>query len=196
MAAVSPNLYRRLEALRTFLDQAPTIAAQAFANGLAGQASPIVDDRFKGQGNWRFPALMPETVKAKARWAKGEIRKIGRNKIFFPGVGGTGSVMIGGQKPILVDSGALRAAVLSRRHAIRQAGETAVITFGGLPDYAVYQHTGTGRMPKRSPVEPDQNDRKMLVAILQKRLNAITRAAGQATGVRQRFGGGAPTVVV
>jgi hypothetical protein len=61
--------------------------------------------------------------------------------------------------PILVLSGKLREAVTSRAHTITSSGDTAVITFKNLPEYALAHHKPiTAPFPKRSPVEPDAAD--------------------------------------
>lgn len=154
------------------------VGARAYASPVAGQAAPIVDDRFKGAGNKRFPPLAASTLAQKS----GSVRKAKasgqvRAGVFFGGKSGTGSKLIKGGKPILVNSGALRAAVKVGALIVSSVG-VATITFRGLPDYAVYLRTGTAKMPMRSPVDLNPADRERVLAAMRRVLSAALGAAG------------------
>lgn len=71
--------------------------------------------------------------------------------------------------PMLVLTGRLRQAVSGKRATIRidRGSGVATITFGDLPEYALYLHDGTARMPARSPVEPCAADLEQMRALAQ-----------------------------
>jgi hypothetical protein len=74
--------------------------------------------------------------------------------------------------PILVRTGKLRDAVTTLKHRITREGDTALIYFDGLPEYAIYHQTGTKRMPRRSPVDPNELDGVEIRAAMQRHLDA------------------------
>lgn len=165
MAAPGLDALRRIEQAKQALAQALEAGCIAYANGATGQASPIVDDRFKGQGNGRFPPLSPAYAKAKRSAApalRGGIKAAGR---VVPRGGATGAL------PILVRTGALRQTVSGgRQHRIvlNVSGLQATIYFTNLPGYAVYHHTGAGRLPQRSPVQPNAADIAKFKAVVER----------------------------
>jgi hypothetical protein len=94
--------------------------------------------------------------------------------------------------PILILSGKLRAAVtMQRNHQVTARGDTATVTFIGLPEYAMYLHTGTKRMPKRSPVEPNAADVKRAVEATSRWVSAQVGAGSATTS----FGQGTARVI-
>jgi len=165
--------------LAAAMDGLAETAAIAYVRGLPGQGAPIVDDRFKGKGNARFPPLKPATVAKKmARLSKDKAGGLVKRGVFTSPFKGSSSKLLAGQKPILVDSGLLRAATTSGAHSITAAPGEATVVFRGLPDYAEYLHTGTGRMPRRSPVELNAEDRARIVAAMRRALSARVGDAG------------------
>lgn len=74
--------------------------------------------------------------------------------------------------PMLVRTGRLRDAVCTIHHPITKDGDIAFITFQGLPDYAMYHQTGTKRMPRRSPVDPNDLDRAEIKAAMERYIDA------------------------
>jgi hypothetical protein len=83
-------------------------------------------------------------------------------KAKFHATGPRGGVGIGVGKnlPTLVLTGALRQAVSGKNATlvVNRATGVLTITFHGLPEYALYLHEGTAKMPARSPVEPCADD--------------------------------------
>ena len=83
-----------------------------------------------------------------------------------------GLVIRGENLPMLVRTGRMRDAVTTLQHAIRQERDTAFITFANLPDYANYHQTGTSKMPRRSPIDPNELDAVEIHAAIQRHLDA------------------------
>lgn len=171
---MTPNLavLKRIAQAKQALAQALEAACRAYAIGsgagktrVPGQAAPIVDDRFKGAGNARFVPLSPDYARQKNRMAP-SLRK---------GIKATGRVVPKGKAtaglPILVRTGKLRARVGTggtHRIVVSPDGMSAVITFSNLPGYAVYHHQGSGKLPVRSPVVPNEADRQKFIAVMQR----------------------------
>ncbi len=99
-----------------------------------------------------------------------------------------GSKKDGGQKgglPMLVLTGKLRDNITAGRAVIRQVGpESFTITWANIPKYAIYHHTGDG-VPKRSPIAPNEADRKAF-------LDAATRHLRAAMGMLGTVPAGGP----
>lgn len=75
--------------------------------------------------------------------------------------------------PMLVLSGRLRDAVAGGRAMVQIIGPGRVrIRWSGLPEYATYLHDGTAKMPKRSPIEPNAQDKAQVIASAQRYLSA------------------------
>ena len=97
--------------------------------------------------------------------------------------------------PMLVRTGTLRERVTSRTlHAISMSGDTAVVTFNGLPDYATYLHTGGRRTPKRSPVEPSFGDVLLIEDAVRKYLDGVSGGSGNFAASGNTIGGRARVV--
>ena len=92
--------------------------------------------------------------------------------------GAQAGVVSGKNLPMLVLSGALRSAVVGPRHSVTSAGDTAIIHFRGLPDYAEFLHDGTPRMPARSPVTPGPQDREEVIAAMSRDIDKAMRTGG------------------
>lgn len=77
--------------------------------------------------------------------------------------------------PMLVLTGEMRKTVNSKQHSIRVTGGNASILFKNLVEYAKYHHEGSGRLPQRSPVLPNAQDRAQ---VLEHMKAYIRRAVG------------------
>ncbi len=77
-------------------------------------------------------------------------------------------------QPMLNLYGDLRKSVNSKGHLIDIKGAKVVALFRGLVDYAIYHHEGTAKMPKRSPVEPCNEDRELIIAQAKAYLSRVT----------------------
>jgi hypothetical protein len=183
---------KALDALAAFVETLPLIGAEVYANG-ARRATPIVDRHFTAGNQQRYgwAPLSRAYFLRKQQGLKGKVRK----GVFFPGKGKKGSKLdkgaefqsstgaltgigSGTNKPMLVNSGLTRQAVSGGSHTISLSGDVALVTFRGLPDYAEYLHTGTGKMPKRSPVEPGPDDITQVGDEMEKALSAQTARLG------------------
>lgn len=175
--AAGDDALRRIRQAKQALAQALEAACIAYANGGQGQASPIVDDRFKGGGNRRFAPLTPRYASAKA----------GRSGRLRQALKAAGRVVPkgAGTLPILVRSGVLRQRVaMGRAHRITLQPDQlrATILFINLPGYAIYHHTGTPKMVQRSPVAPNAADlarfKEVMLRVLRMRLGKAAGAKG------------------
>jgi hypothetical protein len=191
MAAPGIEALKRIAQARQALRQALEAACTAYANGAVGQGSPIVDDRFKGGGNRRFTPLTADYA----------AEKRGRAKALRGGMKAAGRVVSkgSGALPILVRTGLLRERVSrGRRHRIVVAadGLSATIYFTGLPGYAIYHHTGAGKLPVRSPVQPNAADLAAFKAVMLRVLRArINRGSGTVAPPTTMAGNSTPRVV-
>jgi hypothetical protein len=193
-------LLRKMEAAANTLRTLPTRMADFYANGGDGVGQGVVGDRFQGQGNQRFAPLSPRYAKTKGKHSK-ELNKRQKEKygkgsklitVPFASKSGTEGI-VNNSLPILVLSGDLRAAVTSRDHQIEQNGDTAIITFSNLPDYAKWHQTGTKKraMPARSPVDPNDADMKRVNEFAQRHVDA---AVGEGK-FDTKFGGGTARII-
>lgn len=183
----------------------PKKMAEFYAIGGPGVGQAVVGDRFQGEGNARFPPLSPKYL----LWKTGQSKELNKQQKAAFGRGSkllkyqTGSKIdkksgynvpkFSAVLPILVLSGKLRAAVTARSHDIELNGDTAVVTFKNLPEYALYHHDPQkAPFPKRSPVEPNQSDVERI------RSFATTWLSAQ-LGVRSNqptaFGGGQARII-
>lgn len=81
--------------------------------------------------------------------------------------------------PMLVLSGSLRDGVSSGRARVAISSPTlVVITWAGLPEYALYHQNGTGKMPKRSPVNPSKEDVADMISAARRFLSSATGTGG------------------
>lgn len=114
-----------------------------------------------------------------ARYAGGrQGSKLATFKAQSPLIFGAGARTESTNLPMLVLTGVLRAAVTQQKHQITREGDTAWIIFDGLPEYAIYLHTGTDKMPKRSPVEPNAADAEEVRNAMQRYLDAQLGTGG------------------
>ena len=170
-------------------------AAYAYAKPQTGDAQAIVSLRFQGAENARFAPLTLRYAMAKAGRTFGAGGRNVRHVSARPGtranravaVATTAGRKIRGQLPILVRSGALRDAVAATPTFSPQGTDVVIIRWQ-LPDYAQAHDQGTGRMPQRRPVKPNESDRQKWLAEVRKLLRAATLRgqSGQA-----QFGAGA-----
>ena len=121
--------------------------------------------------------------------------KVDRNASFQSSTGELSGIGTMANLPMLVRTGTLRERVTSRTlHAISMSGDTAVVTFNGLPDYATYLHTGGRRTPKRSPVEPSFGDVLLIEDAVRKYLDGVSGGSGNFAASGNTIGGRARVV--
>lgn len=180
-------------AMADALRRMPSILAKAYADGQHGTA-PIVDQHFTPGNAARqgWPPLSRAYALAKARGLtrnrRGEVSemqklsarkqkvKVDRHAEFQSFTGTVSGIGTMSNLPMLVRTGLLRTQVVSKSlHTIAQQGDTAYVTFNGLPDYASYLHSGTGRMPERSPVNPSFEDIILLEDVMRRTLDGIPK---------------------
>ena len=180
----------------------PKKLAEFYAIGGPGVGQAVVGDRFQGAGNARFEPLSYEYAKSKGRKSpalnKSQKKEYGRGSkmINVPYTSSTGELTGLGfskQLPILVLSGKLRAAVTSRGHSIELKGDTAIITFKNLPEYALYHNDPVkAPFPKRSPVEPNEDDAERIRSFATTWLSA---QLGSKSTKPVAFGGGQARII-
>lgn len=163
--ATAVNALRKLANARQALQNAVMAAAKEYANG-GFRAAPIVRRHFTdgNAGRYGWPPLSARYAAVKA----------GQTKQLKKGMRAVGkAVPKGAGLPMLVRTGALRDAVAAGRAVIIARPDGSVtIRWTGLPAYARYHHTGSGRLPKRSPVEPNAEDRAEMIAAARRYLSA------------------------
>lgn len=167
--------------------------AEAYANGaeVGGKprARPIVDRHFTAGNQQRYgwPPLSRDYFMEKQHGLIGHQS----GGVFNPGGKKKGSrldkhaeftsstgIGSGTNKPMLVNSGDLRHAVTRTRHAVVMRGDIVTIKFSGLPEYAKYLNEGTGKMPARSPVHPNEMDRAEVFAVMRRHMDAALATGG------------------
>lgn len=214
MDAPTKDTLRKLSQLADAMARLPTIAAKAYANGI-DRNRPIVEAHFTPGNDQRngWPPLSRNYALAKARGLNktkrgkaselqtlktGRKVKIDRNASFQSSTGTVSGIGTMANLPMLVRTGLLRQSVTTPTlHAIAQSGDTAHITFSGLPDYASYLHTGTDgkrHMPKRSPVEPSFEDVILMEDAVRKYLDGISGGSGNFAASGNAIGGRARVV--
>lgn len=62
-------------------------------------------------------------------------------------------------KPILVATGELKSSVERGGRVVSATDKGAKVRFVNLVEYAIYHQTGTAKMPRRSPVDPNAEDK-------------------------------------
>lgn len=188
-------------AMADALHRMPSILAKAYADG-QNSTEPIVDQHFTPGNASRqgWPPLSRAYALAKARGLtknrRGEVsdlQKVGarnkkvridRNAEFHSKTGTVSGIGTMSNLPMLVRTGLLRTQVVSKSlHKIAQRGDTAFLTFDGLPDYAGYLQTGTGRMPQRSPVNPSFEDVLLIEDVMRRTLDGITKGGTKGLAV-------------
>lgn len=211
--AIRLNL-KGLLGLRGIADQIrriPELAAEYYANGGPGVNQGVVMDRYSESGNKRFAPLSKKYFDWKSGKSKefnaGQKKRYGRgsrlinvasgSKMQKDRTGGMTSVpRFTKILPILVLTGALRAAVGARRHyisSLRGMGDVAYVTFVGLPDYAMAHHDPkNGRRPRRTPVAANLDDMKRLVEFTKRRISMLT---ARFTGKSVTFGGAQARII-
>ncbi len=177
MDASTTRSVKQFARVAAVLAQLPRIGADEYANGRF-RKTPIVDRHFTpgNQGRYGWPDLSPEY----------EEDKQGKSKALRKGMKAAGRVVSkldedrfgSGILPMLVRSGRMRQAVTSRTHRIEHQGDVAIAVFMNLPVFALAHHTGAGALPKRSPVEPNIEDREAVVAVMRKQLDLAIGTGG------------------
>lgn len=160
-------------------------ACREYANrGFRGQ--PIVYSHFTAgnQGRYGWAPLSPDYAAWKAGVTKA--KKSGMRAA-------NRTVPKGKGLPMLVLTGELRDAITSGRARIFNTGpETLKIVWQNDPIYARIHHNGEGKMPKRSPVDPNPADIKAFIDAANRYISGAlgsggTVAAGGAPGGRARI---------
>lgn len=188
-----PNLtgLARIKGTKQALASALMAACQEYGNG-GFRGRPIVAQHFTAgnAGRYGWDPLSQQYAARKAGQAKA-LRKGMRQrgaivakmdpKVPFRSrtgiLTGEGS---GANLPMLVRTGALRDAITSGSATVKQTGpESFVITWPNQPDYAIYLHEGTSKMPKRSPVEPNAQDRQAIIDAANRHLSLALGAGGK-----------------
>jgi hypothetical protein len=91
---------------------------------------------------------------------------------------------------MLVLTGSLRDNITAGRAVIRQTGPNSfLITWANIPAYSIFNHEWNGKMAKRSPIEPNDEDRKAVMDAARRHLRAALGMLGKVTV------GGAPGAV-
>ena len=190
MDKATSRAIKRLDRIAAVLAALPVVGAEEYANGRL-RAKPIVSRHFTA-GNQQRYGWAPLSRDYYRQKQKGIVKK-GKNAVLGDGMPGvkldekaefqssTGEMMgigSGTNKPMLVNRGRLRQAVLSRTHRVLHSGDTAVIVFGNLPVYALAHHKGAGHMPKRSPVAPNAEDRAEVMKVMQRQLDVAIGTGG------------------
>ncbi len=165
---------KRINAVGLAMFEALRQGAISYANGRTG--APIVDQHFTAgnQGRYGWAPLSKAYFDRKSGISVKGSRK-DKNAAYQTKSGSA----TGTNLPMLVRTGALRAAVGSKSHLVTQDAATGNVTvlFTALPDYALYLHDGTEKMPKRSPVMPNEQDVAAVMAVtrnyLDKRLSIL-----------------------
>jgi hypothetical protein len=199
----------KLRRLSAAIRGALAAAVEEYANGKK-RAVPIVDRHFTAGNQQRYgwEPLTKEYFDAKK---KGIVKRGQYGLVLGAGVSTKGKKLskldphaqfkgkyiraTGGLNlPMLVNSGALRAAINSGTHRIVATpdGSRVTVYFRNLPEYAKYLHSGTAKMPKRSPVQPNAEDYEQVYASARQYIDAVLRTGK--TG-RQAFGGGKARMV-
>lgn len=211
MDATTTNALRTFRHMAAVVARLPIVAAEAYANGKFGDR-PIVEAHFTPGNDQRqgWPPLERSYAMSKAKGLSknrkgtaselqklktGRKVKVDRNASFQSSTGTLSGVGTMANLPMLVRTGLLRERVTSRTlHAISMQGDTAMVTFNGLPDYAGYLHNGTGRMPKRSPVDPSFEDVMLIEDAVRKYLDGASGGSGNFAASGNTIGGRARVV--
>lgn len=185
MDAATIEVLRKLDAAAAALAALPEVGAKAYIAGFRND--PIVDKHFTAgnQGRYGWAPLSRDyflrkagqapKLRADMKTAGRKVSKLDKAAGFRSSTGELSGEGTGANLPMLVRTGATREAVTSRTHRIERQGDVAIIVFANLPEYALHLHTGTGKMPKRSPVEPGVAD---IVEIHAAMTQFIDRAIG------------------
>ncbi len=196
MDAPSHPLVRRILAVAGAMRTALRAGAEAYANG-GGRATPIVAAHFTAGNQQRYgwAPLTRDYYLAKQRGVSHNgrvpgVAKLGKGRQgvktdpkaeFQSSTGELVGIGQGRNLPMLVKSGDTRQAIAFTPHPIdgNDDGSVVTIRFGiGAPEWARYLETGTARMPRRSPVDLNEQDRRDVLAAMQKHLSAAMGTAG------------------
>lgn len=140
-------------------------ACQEYANG-GFRAQPIVREHFTqgNKGRYGWPPLSASYAKEKA----GQTKQLKKN------MKASGKVVPkGAGLPMLVRTGALRDSISGGRAKISRTGTGFMITWANVPEYAIFLHQGTPKMPKRSPIEPNASDNAKVISAANRYLHGF-----------------------
>jgi len=150
--------------------EAVAVGCRDYANGSFG-ARPGVAAHFTA-GNGKRYAFAPLSIGYAAE-------KAGATPSLKAGMKAANRAVPKGKGlPFLVATGALRDAVTAGKATIARRGDFIRITWTNLPDYAVYLHEGTPRMPARSPIRPNAADKARIITAARRFLSASLGIGG------------------
>ncbi len=151
------------------------IVAQHFTAGNAGRYGwDPLSQAYAARKAGQAPSLRKEMKARGAVVAKMDPKVPFRSRTGI--LTGEGS---GANLPMLVRTGKTRDAITSGSATVKQVGrESFVITWPNQPPYAIFLHTGTPKMPKRSPVEPNDQDRTAIIAAANRHLSLALGKGG------------------
>lgn len=150
--------------------EAVAVGCQEYANGRNGDPPGVIPHFTAGNGKRYGFAPLSIGYAAEKEGATPDL-KAGMKAAKRPVPKGKGL-------PFLVLTGALRAAVTAGKATVARRGDFIRITWTGLPEYAVYLHEGTPRMPARSPVAFNAADRTRILNTARRFLSAFTGTGG------------------
>lgn len=195
MDAPSHPLVRRILAVAVAMKTCLRAGAEAYANG-NGRARPIVASHFTtgNQQRYGWPPLSRDyflakqrgirtpagKVPATAKLANGQRVKTGTSE-FQSRTGELVGIGSGANLPMLVKTGKTRQAIAYTPHPIDGNADGSIVTihFGvGAPEWARYLETGTSRMPRRSPVDLNDQDRREVLDTMKRHMSAAMGSAG------------------
>ena len=187
MDASGQSIIRKMESLATAVKTAHEAGAQAYANGLgAGGARkrPIVAAHFTAgnQGRYGWAALsheyfMRKQGDVKGRTIAGNVQVHGATRVKLDKHAQSREISAP-NAPMLVLTGRLRQAVTEKAHPVTVTPNGATVHFTGLPEYAAYLEDGTSKMPRRSPVHPNEDDRAQVVAVMRRHIDKYLGTQG------------------
>lgn len=187
MSEPGAEAIRKMEAVALAMKTAAIAGAEAYANGLGNgtvRKRPIVAAHFTAgnQGRYGWAALSHEYFlrkqgDVKHRTIGGNVQVHGATRVKID-KRAESTETIAPNAPMLVLTGKLRQAVTERRHPVSVSGDMATVTFSNLPEYAQYLEDGTSKMPRRSPVHPNEDDREQVVAVMRRHLDAALGTQG------------------
>lgn len=191
-------LTRKILAVADAMRTALRAGAEAYANG-NGRARPIVAAHFTAGNQQRYgwAPLTRAYFLAKQRGIRDRrgrvpaVAKLGNGRSgvktdpkaeFQSSTGEMVGIGSGANLPMLVRSGDMREAITTIPHPIEASkdGSEVVIHFGpGAPAYAKLHATGAGRLPKRSPVEPNELDLAEVFGVISRHMSASMGTGGK-----------------
>ena len=151
------------------------IVARPGRSGVSSWQEGIVQRRFTASNNHAFQALSD-----KKRWITVRRKSDGRWIRFEADGYATWKRKRFGSKPILVATGKLRESL--HRAVVQRVGDNVSLRFS-VPDYGRKHHDGNG-VPRRSPVQPNAEDRALVKARAKMAMEILVEVAARRYGIR------------